>query len=323
MKIVFSLLALLTSLTSAFAQNLVPNPSFEEYEECPFSTAELALQTNWVSWQESPDYFNECNNSINGFAGVPSNSWGYQEPITGNSYMALVNYANYAPNIREYAAVELNEPLIIGQVYRVLFHASLYDGGVKSDSRCATNHIGLRFFKDPTYNNTTNPLLPDNFAHLDYNLVMVNSESWTLTESWFTANDNYNWLAIGNFFDDENTTVEILNAPENCVSIYYIENICVSASVEDCDALLFVDDRTNASQIKIRPNPFSEAFTLQNDRHNKLTINIYNGIGDMMAAIQTIDSSVKFDTSIWPSGLYLIRTKDENQITKTFKIIKQ
>ena len=41
------------------AQNLVPNPSFEEYEVCPYT---IGFQvgdrpTHWRSWLNSPDYF--------------------------------------------------------------------------------------------------------------------------------------------------------------------------------------------------------------------------------------------------------------------------
>jgi hypothetical protein len=306
-----------------WGQNLVPNPSFEEYEECPLSTAELALQTNWESWQETPDYFNECNNVINGNAGVPENSWGYQLPITGVSYMALATYANYAPDIREYAAVPLTMPLIIGQEYRVFFYASLYDGGVKSDARCATNHIGLRFFKNPEYNNLGNPLQPDNFAHIDYDLVIADSDNWTFVEGWFIADDNYNWLAIGNFFDGENTTVEVLNALENYVAYYYIENICVSSTPEDCNILLMSEEIRKEPILKVLSNPFFDDLIIQNERHSKLVISVFDTIGQLVATNQGNKFSFTFETTTWQKGLYFLVARDENDNIQTIKILKQ
>ena len=44
------------------AQNLVPNPSFEDYTSCPTSVAQITLATPWVTpTTGSPDYFNLKN----------------------------------------------------------------------------------------------------------------------------------------------------------------------------------------------------------------------------------------------------------------------
>src|SRR5690606_30479231 len=81
MKNFCSIFLWFSSLTGV-GQNLVPNPSFEEYLECPFSTVELQNQViGWYSWNESPDFFYECSNDLAGLAGVPGNVFGYQYPI--------------------------------------------------------------------------------------------------------------------------------------------------------------------------------------------------------------------------------------------------
>jgi OmpA-OmpF porin, OOP family len=133
-----------------WSQNLVPNPSFEEYEECPISFGELEqCTTNWKSWQESPDYYNACNNNINGNLGVPQNNAGYQEPIIGNAYAGIYTYSNYGQNVREYAATALQSPLIVGQSYYVMFYVSDVEGegdNFPGEYKCSTNHLGLRFF---------------------------------------------------------------------------------------------------------------------------------------------------------------------------------
>lgn len=75
---------------SLCGQNLVPNPSFEEYTECPLSVAGLGpVAESWYSWNETPDYFNACSNDIGGNAGTPNNTWGFQWPITGVAYASL------------------------------------------------------------------------------------------------------------------------------------------------------------------------------------------------------------------------------------------
>ncbi len=112
MKIVFVLLALLSSLSSAFAQNLVPNPSFEEYEECPTEVGQVFNATGWYSALESPDYFNACSssNDVNTFAiDVPINHAGFQEPATGSAYIGLFSFF-IVDDYREYVQCQLLEP---------------------------------------------------------------------------------------------------------------------------------------------------------------------------------------------------------------------
>ncbi|HPF90129.1 MAG: hypothetical protein H6592_04535 [Flavobacteriales bacterium] len=62
------------------AQNLVPNPSFELTDTCPntccFNVGDRPLY--WNRWDQSPDYFNACADTINGvdtLVGVPWNGF--------------------------------------------------------------------------------------------------------------------------------------------------------------------------------------------------------------------------------------------------------
>ena len=64
------LLAILMTPLVAQAQNLVPNPSFEEYTECPWNFGQWANVVDWTSpYTTSADYFNIC--AGNGAAGAP------------------------------------------------------------------------------------------------------------------------------------------------------------------------------------------------------------------------------------------------------------
>ena len=52
----------------AFAQNLVPNPSFEEHTACPVTIGfqGFSKPLQWEKWNESPDYFHTCAGSLGG-----------------------------------------------------------------------------------------------------------------------------------------------------------------------------------------------------------------------------------------------------------------
>ena len=234
--LLFSFFLLLTSVL--FGQNLVPNPSFEEYVDCPNSTATLQLMVvDWFSFAGSPDFFHACNNSISGYVGVPNNVAGVQEAITGDGYAGLVNFCHVEPNCREYMAVPLTVPLTVGEQYYCMFYFSQYDGGEWWNVDCSSSHVGMKFFTNPTYSEYE-PLIPDNQADLDYNQIVTDTVSWIKVEGYFNADENYNWLAIGNFFDDQNTEIEIHNDWDGCYGYTYIENVCVGLSPEDCDYLV-------------------------------------------------------------------------------------
>lgn len=176
----------------AFGQNLVPNPSFEEYLECPLSTAEFQTQVvDWYSFSGSPDYFNTCNSDGLGTAGVPDNAWGFQYPVTGNAYAGVITFVHYLENDREYIACPIAQ-LNIGTSYYIMFYISNSDDGPFVDWRCATDHFGLKFFKDPSYDNNQNQYTPQNSADLEFNEMFSDTTNWHLVEGWFTADQAYN-----------------------------------------------------------------------------------------------------------------------------------
>ncbi len=320
-------LALITSVAAinSLAQNLVPNPSFEEYLECPFSTAELDNQVvDWYSWSDTPDFFHECSNDLDGFAGVPENVWGYQWPMTGSGYAGVSTFMFIDPNLREYMAAPLLESLVIGQSYYVSFHASLYNGGNKVNWVCATNHLGLRFFKDPNYTHfpPDQSFQPDNFAHLDYTEILTDSVGWTRIEGTFIADENYNWLAIGNFFTDENTTTQILNDTGLCWGMYYIENVCVAANATDCDYLLSSIDHSLEHDVLMFPNPVSRVLNVQSSKPIS-QIEVCDAIGNKVStSAGNQKNEIALDMSFLPKGLYVLRVFSKNSFS-THKILKE
>jgi len=140
MKRLLPLIALLTLLwLHSTAQNLVPNPSFEQYSLCPVYPGDF-YPLNWNGYK-SPDYFNECDDSLF-YVSVPHNSAGFQYAHTGFAYSGLYaratsnNYTNY----REIIRTKLIDTLIIGTKYYVSFYASLAEY-----SNCASNKIGALY----------------------------------------------------------------------------------------------------------------------------------------------------------------------------------
>jgi OmpA-OmpF porin, OOP family len=104
------------------SQNLVPNPSFEQYLLCPDNPGQIDKLQNWfipLNHSGSPDYYNVC--STNYYSSIPSNINGFEFAATGYGYVGLgLSALNAAPNFREYLGVKLLSTLNFNNYYKVI-----------------------------------------------------------------------------------------------------------------------------------------------------------------------------------------------------------
>jgi len=89
------------------AQNLVKNPSFEDFVQCP--DAYGTFNDDVLFWTMptygSTDYFNNCSMTM----GTTRNFTGKQDTFHGNAYAGL--YAYGSKDYREYISGELKQKL--------------------------------------------------------------------------------------------------------------------------------------------------------------------------------------------------------------------
>ena len=134
-----SLVVLLLAVSSyvTHAQNLVPNPSFEDFLFCPDQLSQLPIADFWdIPTVGTADLLNVC--SGNGQpSGVPTNAFGNQVPNTGQGYGGLYGYIQTI-HYREYMQVQLTEPMVAGSCYSVSMLVSLGD-----NSGFACNNMGI------------------------------------------------------------------------------------------------------------------------------------------------------------------------------------
>ena len=203
------------------AQNLVPNYSFENYSVCPLSAGEVTLAIPWSSATAtcSTDYFNTCST---GGVSVPNNGGGYQPARTGSAYAGFWFYgASSSPNGREYLQVKLDSILKPNICYYTQFYVNLGD-----ISGYACNNIAANFAVTQPFSTLTTlmPLTP----HImnTGNPIINDSINWVKISGYYTAIGGEQYLTIGNFFDDANTSVFVGN-PTGYPSYYYIDDITV------------------------------------------------------------------------------------------------
>lgn len=228
-----SIILIFIAQASVFAQNLVRNPSFEEYKELPCTFIDFqwpvkekfnSILTYWelpttgtsdVYSLLVPDFCPTYPNS--------STELGAPTPKDGNNmigiYIAFNNNAQSPFHYREYVQVELTEKLTIGKRYVAGFYQC------RANLRFGSNNIGMLFTTDKVALDT-NGLL--NFIPQINNKKIENIRlEWVLFNSSFVATEESRFLTIGNFYKDEETEFIDPPRPQESHSYYFIDSVFV------------------------------------------------------------------------------------------------
>lgn len=322
-KVISIILVIISQL--ADGQNLVPNPSFEAFSSCPNNwtsptSDELAKATGWSSYRETPDYFNACATSI---VGCPSNNAGFQPAHTGNAYCGAVTF-NKIALYREIFGRQLSAPLSIGTKYFVSFYVSL---AIKVPSFVyASDRIGMKFTKTP-FAYLSNPIPVNNSCQINYNAFVTDTTNWTKISGSFVADSAYQYIAIGNFFDDANTdTLCIKNVQYKLDAYYYIDDICVSTDSNYAANWTGIQKDFNykGSKINLYPNPTSKNVTLEfnNPKKENCVLTIYDIQGFPLQTLDIITADkIELEIKDLTKGIYFLQLRKENEIKATGKLI--
>lgn len=211
------------------AQNLVPNPSFENAKTveqgCDWDHTGIEKE-QLKHWEQrgsvdlwSLDHKVDCEQH-------PSKA--RQMPYRGKNYLGFS--PRYIGDSREFAFVKLREPLVPGQLYAVKMYVSLADF---SDE--AINSIGILFT-----NEYPHPVFGYEFKGSKPQIVeesiITDTANWQLVSECYIADSAYQYLTIGNFSaEGETKWIEIENPYErdrvSLDSYYYFDEISVEATI--------------------------------------------------------------------------------------------
>tara|TARA_B100000809_G_scaffold184866_1_gene182898 strand:- start:516 stop:3248 length:2733 start_codon:yes stop_codon:yes gene_type:complete len=220
-------------MSSSFAQNLVPNPSFEDLGgtnpnhwsfDYPW-TNDLAGWIYLGGHSGSADYYHA------------NNYWGAyddddQTARTGDAYIGMVSHfgAN-GPGFREYVQVQLTSSLLAGQAYAVEAWVSL-----KEYTKWGSDGFGFHVTNTAftgSGNDQTLALTPtvDNAT----NNYMDDHTGWQLITGVFVATGGEQYLTIGNFRNDANTNYNI-NSGSGNYSYIFVDDVSLELTVLPCTA---------------------------------------------------------------------------------------
>ncbi len=224
LRLFFVFLLLQSSLVSA--QNLVHNPSFENFTTCPEELDNVKKNVgDWNKANEgTSDYFNTCGSKM----GVPNNFNGNQTAVFGTAYAGA--YFLAPNNYREYIQGNLIRTLEKGKRYGISFYISLSE-----KSNYAISNIGVLFSSEEINVKSTKVIKKPNgkvdsgkynYTEIKTNGFYKDKSEWTEVYTEITALGTENYVTIGNFNDNRNTRTLKTKGIKNA-SYYYIDMVTV------------------------------------------------------------------------------------------------
>ena len=217
------------------AQNLLPNPGFEQKNGCPDKSGQLNLAVGWVSPTfATPDYFNDCSPGYD--YGTEFNRKGGQVPHSGHGYAGMQFYFLNRNEFYEYIQTRLDSALVSGQLYCIKAYVSLG----KADY--AFRELGAVVSVTEVRSQDARKLkLP--FTVLGNGGYLTDQDHWMCISGLYKAKGNERLLTIGNFAaDDAYWNIHTQSATDSLFksSYYFIDDVSMEAvkdSVE-CKCLL-------------------------------------------------------------------------------------
>ena len=264
----FSLRVLSTAVAtlfvcSLFAQNLVPNPSFEDVN-CPtrYTGWPSAIETfvpHWFSANDaSPDVISSCAADTGVFqTTAPQNLFGYQTARTGSNYIAM-SYYGFGIQFYDYISVELTEPLQKDSVYDVSFWLSHADS-----VSYASDNFGL-YFSDTAYRCSGNCEQFVNTGKFNFTPHVRQTQGEFITNEWgweqvygqYMATGDERYIIIGAFENWNTNQLQNLGPRKwgNRV-VYYLDDVTVAKAGAE-----FPTSIANQEQptLQLYPNPASD-----------------------------------------------------------------
>ncbi len=330
------ILVIILTVFQGICQNLVPNPSFENMQDCPLEYYNFELVDDWfATTRGTPDIFHACGNNT---TGIPDNRWGNQEARTGDAFAGLYTYAvfNDTASAREYMSCKLNETLVIGKKYEFKIHFNKPDV-----FNWASKDINIYFSE-----NSPETIYGSILGAIPEQPIVSNETTFGLNDGWeeltfiFEADKEYEYLTIGNF--KENSETERSQVNNNLSgpgfngdnAYFYIDDISLEMIEDSVE-----EDSSNAIEPHFFiPNVFSPDNNGINDlfalRHNESVVDYDIIVHDRFGNIITqVSPGIAWNGKdnlghTYPSGTYVYQgqiyflNKEAKRIRGTISLIQ-
>lgn len=238
---------LFLSFSSILSQNLVLNPSFEEYFDCPKGIS--FFHRNVKHWSVpnngTTDYYNSCSDQM-GF----NNFIGMQKPKTGEGFAGI--YVYQKGNYREYVQGKLSKNLDRDKIYEVSFYINLAE-----NSSHAIKNFQILFSSTKLISYTGDYIDVEKLSKktkLLKSLQFANEGFVTDTINWIKFTAQYkasgfeNYFTIGNF--DSNSKLEKLKVKSQkgtSQGHYYIDDVSIQSLKKEISTETIIENEIEES----------------------------------------------------------------------------
>lgn len=254
----FIAVSIVLALNSEFAdaqvlQNMVKNPSFEQYRKVPVDLGDIGTIDYWSSATDAtPDYFHRRAGGKN--VDIPYNKMGRCNARSGHAYTGIYAYASryIKRNFREYLQLELKQPMLYGNTYCVKAHVFL-----SQSSNRAVGALGMTASKIRTTQKHEFSIDDKRMTYmLQEDRTPLDDRKWVEISCKYKAQGGERYIVIGNFDNDKKTKVsgaienDTFKNPHVDFAYYYIDDICVTNSRTNfsCDCGSFDLVRTRGEE---------------------------------------------------------------------------
>ncbi|TAE18323.1 MAG: OmpA family protein [Bacteroidetes bacterium] len=220
---------LLWACLPAYAQNLVPNPDFEFYQELPNTTSEIDKLRAWFNpagenerKRATPDFFHEDGGAD---AKLPNIAWASGmtiKPQSGKGIAGII--ATNHLNTREYLCVQLKTPLQKNQTYRISFY---YAQGEGRQLGALATSLGVGFSQKRPWQRLADALNPTVKIQPT---EILQSKEWAKFECEYKAtHDNLAYFIIGNFLTESTDAKKVYDKSIfGQWAYYFIDSVSVA-----------------------------------------------------------------------------------------------
>jgi gliding motility-associated-like protein len=261
----YAILVLLAGCPHLKGQNLVPNPSFEDHKRLPCDLNESYIQAFLENWLQpiptTTDYWNNLSNPdcvLN-----PNNA--DVAPRTGNGMIGIIIaevVMGFKFEYKEYIEVKLLQKLKKGSFYSVEFYAASQRNKLFTTNQLIeANNLGA-VFSDTLISDFSSEH-PDHLLMKpvvkESNIISAN-ESWKKINGCFMADEDHQYLLIGNFDSIDSTKTRQLLYDDFLLAYYFIDDVKVQELPYKISTLVNTTTLC-AGQASVELNAFVEGAT--------------------------------------------------------------
>jgi len=199
------------------AQNIVIDPSLEDTLKCPYTVGRFYSPTNpaqhyisdWrATTRASPDLHHTCG-------------YNNYQPHTGEGYAGIILWD--PAETREYISASFNTPMTAGECYYVELYVALRESSTRT-----VDEFQFSFSNTDPTDYTWLPPTPLVVPVHHQLATPVTSNTWEKRSFFYQASGGEEWLTIGNFVDNNSTTVSQVSNIGSVSAYYYIDDVTIT-----------------------------------------------------------------------------------------------